>query len=431
MAAQVARVIAGIGLVCVVGGGSRLAMAADPPAPVAAQPAPPVWSATLNTEFRYASWRGDRGFPLDLVPVRGDRGHGAQFYVPTALNVTGRPVTDWKLDFTTRSGFVTARQGTAGAQGSVSTMTDTQVSGTATYMGVNGIQPYLSLMLNLPTGLSALYGNSRFARMDPDLVDISSYGEGFNVGPTAGVNIPITTSLLASLSVGFTSRGKFQREGLIDPVTFLQPTDHVNPGDVVTGTASLGYVGNGLLLQSSVSYAQETQTTINGLAQYRAGDRITVTGSGSYIWSPSWTSTVNAFWNHSNRNDVLNFALGTLVQEAFNTNTDVVRVNAEHSYTSGAFSIGPIGSFLRRYHNSWDPTNFVFVPAKTRWSLGGNGQYRFSNGVALTMRVEHVWTHEDDSPNKVLNGVITPGTGIPALSSDGWVASIGAVAKLQ
>jgi hypothetical protein len=430
MVVSAARFLAGVGLVCVVAGSGRSATAADAAAPVIAQPAPAAWSATLNTEFRYASWSSDRGFPLDRVPLGGG-GRGAQFYVPTAINVSGQPPGDWQWNFTTRAGYVTARQSTAGAEGSVSTATDTQVSGTATFTGLNGLQPYLSLMLNLPTGRSALYGNARFARMDPDLVDVPTYGEGFNAGPTAGVNIPITTSLLASLSVGYTYRGPFDREGLIDPVTLLQPTDRVNPGDVVTGTATLGYVGNSLLLQGSFSYAVETQTTINGIPLYRAGERFMVTGSAGYTWSPSWASSVNAFWNHGNRNEVLNAGLGVLVTEAFNTNTDVFRINAEHTYTSGALSIGPVASFLRRFHNSWDPIRFAFVPAKTRWSLGGSGQYKITDSIAISMRVEHLWIQEDESPDKVLNGVIIPGTGLPALSSEGWIASIGAIAKLQ
>jgi len=231
-----------------------------------------------------------------------------------------------------------------------------------------------------------------------------------------------------------------QLEALKDEVTFIQSVraeqfEHVDFTFFASDAESTRRNWRQVLKSGSaivdLSYARETQTTINGLAQYRAGDRFTVTGSAGYIWSPSWSSSVNAFWNHGNRNDVLNAALGLLVQEAFNTNTDVFRVNVEHTYTSGALSIGPIASLLRRFRNSWDPTNFVFVPAKTRWSLGGSGQYKITDGIALSMRLEHVWTMEDESPDKVLNGAITPSTGIPALSSEGWIASVGAIAKLQ
>jgi hypothetical protein len=424
----IGRIVAGLGVLMSATGGVPSARAAD--VAVATPTALSAWSATLNTEVRYQSWTSDRGFPLFRVPLGGG-GRGSQLYVPTAINVSGRPFGDLQWDFTTRAGYVKARQSTTGTEGSVSTATDTQVSGTATYTGINGLQPYLSLMLNLPTGRSALYGTTRFARMDPDLVDVPTYGEGFNAGPSAGVNVPITTSLLASFSVGYTYRGPFDREGLIDATTLIQPTDRVNPGDVVTGTATLGYVGNNVMLQGSFSYAAETQTTVTGIPQYRAGGRYVVTGSANYTWSPSWASSVNAFWNHGNRNEVLNAGLGVLVTEAFNSNTDVVRVNVEHTYSSGALSIGPVGSYLRRFRNSWDPLRFAFVPAKTRWSLGGSGQYKLTDTVALSMRVEHVWTQEDDSPDKILNGVITAGTGIPALSGEGWIASIGAIAKLQ
>jgi hypothetical protein len=42
-----------------------------------------------------------------------------------------RRLAKWQRDFTTRAGYVTARQSTVGAEGTVSTATDTQISGTA------------------------------------------------------------------------------------------------------------------------------------------------------------------------------------------------------------------------------------------------------------------------------------------------------------
>jgi hypothetical protein len=72
--------------------------------------------------------------------------------------------------------------------------------------------------VNVPTGQSALLGASAFARLDPDLVDLATYGEGLNVGPTGGVNIPLTDDLLVSAGGGYTYRGPYNREGAIDPV---------------------------------------------------------------------------------------------------------------------------------------------------------------------------------------------------------------------
>ena len=70
----------------------------------------------------------------------------------------------------------------------------------------------ISLGLNLPTGKSALFGAAAYARMDPDLVELSSFGEGTNIGPTIGFNIPLTSAVLLTFSVGHTWRGSFNLE---------------------------------------------------------------------------------------------------------------------------------------------------------------------------------------------------------------------------
>jgi hypothetical protein len=178
---------------------------------------------------RYFSWSGTRGYPTSLS---SDPGKGMQVYTPFAAQLIGRPSDDLKLAFLARWGYVSSRQSTAGLSGSVSTFTDTMLSGTATYFGWAGVQPFVSLNINAATGKSVLLGNSAYARMDPDLVDIATFGEGWNIGPTVGVNMPLTTALVASFNVGYTFRGRYDRESAIDPITQAQGTNWLKPGDV-------------------------------------------------------------------------------------------------------------------------------------------------------------------------------------------------------
>ena len=169
------------------------------------------WTATFASEVRYFSWRSDRGFPPRDAPPDA-RGSGSQWYIPFALQVIGRPNDDFKFELLGRGGWVNSRQSTPGFSGEVSTFTDTQVSTTVTYYGFNGIQPFVALNLNIPTGKSSLPGTAANARMDPDLVGIASFGEGWNIGPTIGFNLPITRNLMFTTSAGYTLRGKFDRE---------------------------------------------------------------------------------------------------------------------------------------------------------------------------------------------------------------------------
>lgn len=397
-------------------------LAADTPAmPVkaAVASADRTWSAAFETEVRWFSWNANRGFPT-AASLNG--GSGSQVYAPLSFQVAGKPWNDVKFEFLVRSGYVSSTQMTTDQSGAVSTPTDTTLTPTVTYYGWEILQPFTSVTLNLPTGKTVLLGTQRFARMDSDLVDIPTFGEGFNIGPTIGANIPLATSLILTLSAGYTWRGSFDKEGPADVLPQL--TQRANPGDVGTVTASLGYQVGKLTTQGSIAYSHETATTLDGVSQYRAGPRYLISGVVGYGWNDNWSSSVNGNWAHSGKNDAL--SNGTLVPESFNSNSNVYRVSLDHTYQSGRLSLGPTFGYLYRDRNGYDSINMLFIPGKTRWSTGGVVGYAVNDFVKINGRVERIWIKESESPQKFdeFNNFI-PGSAIPQVSSKGWLVSGG------
>jgi hypothetical protein len=361
-------------------------------------------------------------------------GSGSQIYVPFAVQLTGKPTQDFKVQVLGRGGWVRSQQNTNGLSGAVETITDTVVSATFTYLGINGIQPFASINVNVPTGKSALFGASANARMDSDLVEIGGFGEGWNIGPTVGFSLPFTETLMFTGSVGYTGRGSFDRErstSETDP-TKQTPTQ-VNPGDVITGTASIGYQGAPWAWSITGTVSEETASTENGAKLYRAGRRYVATGTVAYSWPDQWgQTTATGSYSHSNRNDVLFLGASALVTELFNTNADIYRVGIQHLFPVGdSFAFGPTGSYLYRNHNSYDANSLQFVPAKQRWSAGGQARYAANQYVTLNVRGDYVRTHENDRPDAVFSA-LAPGipiVGIPAIPSvagTGWMVSGGA-----
>lgn len=390
-----------------------------------------TWSAAAATEFRYFSWAGNRGFPARSAPS-DQRGRGSEIYVPFALQLVGRPSDDFQIQILGRGGWVWARQRSTRLAGEVSTVTDTVASATVTYYGISGIQPFISVNFNFPTGRSALSGSAANARMDPDLVEIASFGEGFNIGPTAGFNLPITSNLLVTISGGYTRRGSFARENSIastDPAS--QTATSVDPGNVFTVTGSVGFQLDQLSGLVSASFSHETTTTENGAPLYRAGRRYLVSGKLSYNWTDLGVTTLTASFAHSDRNKVLFAGASTLQTEPFNTNANLYRVGIEHLFPIDQLWIGPIGSYLYRDRNSYDATTFQFVPAKQRWTAGLVTRIAAGDRVTLNARVEHVWTNERENPApgdqkfSVLANTQVFGTKLPAISSTGWQAAVG------
>ena len=399
--------------------------AADMPVKAAVAAPDQSWAVSFNSEVRYFSWENTRGFPTDVAPLVGT-GHGMQIYTPMSLSVTANPSPNWKYDFVVRGGYVSASQTTSGERGSVDTAVDTQISSTVTFNGLTGVQPFAAILINAPSGSSALYGTSRFARMDGDLVDQGTYGEGWNFGPTLGVNIPLSQSLILTLSGGYTQRNPFAKES-VNPITGLvTDTISIKNGDETTVTAALGYAQGPVSLQLSGSHSWDEVSTssmfgLQDYNKYRVGPRTTISGSGSYAFDAMWSVYANGFWTHTEKNNVLDMTGLNLIPEMFNSNSDLYRVNAGVNYRfANGLTVGPIASYLYRDHDGWDPNTFAFVPAKTRWSVGVVGNYNVTNKVNVNGRLERVWIHENELPGPPPFMPV-----VPFMSGDAWQAAGG------
>jgi hypothetical protein len=420
------KLILGAVVVCACGAGATQSVAADLPVKAAIQSVDQLWNISYNAEVRYFSWQNTRGFPTDVAPLVGT-GHGTQVYLPMSLSLTANPSPNWKYEFVVRGGYVSASQTTSGERGSVDTPVDTQISSTVTYNGFTGFQPFVAMLINAPTGSSALYNSSRFARMDGDLVDQGTYGEGWNFGPTAGVNIPLSPALILTLSGGYTNRNPFAKESA-NPITgLITDTVSIKNGDEATVTGALGYSQGPVSLQGSASYSwdQASQSSMFGMQdfnRYRVGPRTTISGSGSYAFDEMWSVYANGFWTHTEKNDVLDPAGLALIPEGFNSNSNLFRVNGGVNYRlANGLTIGPTASYLNRDVNGYDPTTFSFVPAKTRYAVGGVANYNVTNQININGRVERVWIRENVNPGPVPLMPI-----VPFMSGDAWVVAGGA-----
>lgn len=422
-----------------------VAYAADTSFKASSSPAPAAlnerWSAVFSSEARFYSWRSNRGSPTN---VGDSSGSGSQLYIPYALQLVGSPNDSFKVELLGRGGWVHAKQTTLGVSGDVATITDTVASGTVTYLGFSGIQPFLSFNLNIPTGKAALFGSAANARMDPDLVEISSFGEGWNIGPSAGFNLPIAPSLVFTMAVGQTWRGAFEREnslialpGALADERESQRPIRLDPGDVFTVTTSLSYASGPWSASVHGLLSEETTTTEDNSALYRGGRRYHAHAVFGYLWPESFgATTLTASFAHSNRNDVRFLGASQLVTEPFNTNSNLYRAGIQHLWPVGqALWLGPTGSYLTRDRNTYDAGTLQFVPAKERYAAGLLMQAVATQAVSFTLRADHIWTREGERPaadgqmfSVLANGRVLSAA-VPVVSSTGWQVAGGLNAR--
>lgn len=400
------------------------AYAAD--AVVKAVPAPTAesaWTSVFDIETRYISWEGTRGSPTGFTA--GTPGRGSQFYSPFALQVAGQPNADVKVEFTARGGWVDARQSSAGGlTGSLQTTTDTTLSGTVTYLALPGVQPFFSLNTNLPTGSRVLGPTQIATRMDPDLVEVAGYGEGFNIGPTFGANVGLGENTLMTLSAGYTHRGQFDRDSVIG-VGF--PNSRMQPGDATSFNVQLTHQAGPWTLVGGATYVWNGATRLDGVFMTQPGALFALNGSAAYAWNARHRSTLAASWSTQQVNLTFDPTIPGNVLEPLNSNSDTARLAFDHGYQiDETWTLGGNASWFRRNANAYRPTDGAFTPAKTKWSVGGSLKAQVARNVSVTLKGERFWVHEHDKPDVVIPGFgAIPDTGIPRLNYTGWIIALG------
>lgn len=119
------------------------------------------------------------------------------------------------------------------------------------------------LDLNLPTGKTGFEQEELVLIMDPDLVSITTFGEGYNVNPTLSV-AKEWGDLVAGAGIGYLWRGSYD---------FSESVEDYNPGDILNTSVEVRYffspVWNGRVFGNYVWYGKDR---IGGEEFYHEGD---------------------------------------------------------------------------------------------------------------------------------------------------------------
>ena len=418
--------------------GPNAAYAAYVKAPPLAAPDPSPWSAFTYNEVKYSTWTGTRGTNV-FAP---ERGAGYQVYSPTTIGIDYNRPSEYTLETRLRGGYVYTAQNTPGQLARYEGPVDTQASFNLKLMNFDSIRPLFGLSLNLPTGNSYLPANQRFTRMDPDLVDVGSYGVGFNVNPTAGFTFGLNETTAISLSAGYTWQGDFTREGIDmsrienpagppPPFVVLQSFDlqqRIHPGDAFTANGNISSKFSSLLLTASFAYMGSARASIDGLATGKTGANFTTNGAAEWQIDDRWALSTNISWNFTERNEIPD-GLGGLVIEPKNSNSNVFIGSIEPSFmATEKLRLALNYSFLFRDNNYYDPLQDQFIPAKQKHLAGASVTYAATPTSSITVRGSHAWVRQDDGPLLLSEAgppvllTLQP----PMLKYDVWQASVAA-----
>ncbi|MEM7060538.1 MAG: hypothetical protein AAF557_23405 [Pseudomonadota bacterium] len=310
------------------------------------------------------------------------------------------------LELDARAAYIIAQTSRPGADGGVLSPSDTVVSATATFSHPElPVFPFVTASLNLPTGKETLRGIEKNAVVDSDLVEQTRFGEGFNVNVGAGVTVPITKNITATLGGSYNLRGDYVPDGDRGEV--------FDPGEQFVLYSEVQYQDPGMLASLGFKFNYETESTLDDVPFFRPGDSFEL--YGQFGMSVTGEDIVNLSFSAARftKNERFDPFTGTFRVEDERSAGDVYRVDASWRHRTSFGTVGVAGQYLRRERNDFDETSDLFLPARQRYLFGPTASVKVGDKTQLDFRAQYMRLVEDVFPvtglQRTFNGFIVTG----------------------
>src|SRR4030067_2269945 len=161
---------------------------------------------------------------------------------------------------------------------SLTSLLDTKVNTSYEFSGRLPVDILAGFDVNLPSGKTALKEDDLDLIMDPDLISITSFGEGLNINPTLTITKEIN-NLAGGIALGFAWRGAYDSNE--------EYTDY-NPGDIINSSAEIRYSFSSQMTSRFFgNIALHGADKVDGKDFYREGDLLLL-GIGLHLARTKW-----------------------------------------------------------------------------------------------------------------------------------------------
>lgn len=356
-----------------------LVLSAAPPA--LAEEAPdqqPKYILQLNDS--YGSWSGDAS----------PKKEGGQNLVYYSLGYMGAEKgitllgsyssTNYKYNDPAKSDFA------------LSTLMDTTVSTYYVPPKLFDLNIRLGLDFNQPTG-HASFSNAELASLmidgvSKDLIQVPSFGKGFNIAPNVVVGRAFQNSLLG---IGL----RYEITGEYNPTKDVANKAY-DPGDTLTLFGSLQYNRTPMdqfFIDLSNTYA--TRDKQGGAEVMKQGTSYNL-GLRYVQGFETVKMTYGAFYGWQDKNQTYSGGGMTTEDRNSNNNRYELMVNGQYVYDPQLLLTG-LFSYKNIIANGWQSTDPLYDAGYQKLTLGVGGTYALSNSVFFTVDVKgyQVWNGQD------------------------------------
>jgi len=324
---------------------------------------------TFRTGLDYGWWgsnKQDRGMQL-YVPLEADAKHqdlslqilGAYAY--TYVNASDAPAR------------------------SLSKFTDTKLNFAYEVVNKIPVDVLFGLGFNLPTGYTDLSRSQIVFIVPPELMDITTFGEGFNVNPTI-IFSKEWTQWVAGIGFGYTWRGEYD---------YSFDLKDYNPGDIFNINAELGHDFSpdlyGRVFGQFLTYTEDKS---HGEDIYQEGNASLV-GLGARYRQQAWTlecSLQGIFRNKSK----ISTSSGAVAAESSNSHGDEFIGDFLYGYSlNSTTSLNTKLQLLLIEKNDYPSDSPVFIGERQKTTIGAGLTKQLRPDVKGSIDFEAFYMRDD------------------------------------
>lgn len=233
---------------------------------------------TSNIFAKETSLTAKTGFKIDWWDSPNDD-TGFQYHIPFKIEALYNNFTLGVL-----SGYCYSSHKEHGlTRRSSSNMLDTKLNMSYLLPQLLPVDVLVGLDFNLPTGKTNLDDKELAAIMDPDLVSITNFGEGFNINPTIAF-AKEWQKWLIGIGFGYVWRGEYD---------YSKNMHDYDPGDIFSFTTQLHYIPSDLWhIKFFTNFTTYKKDELQGKSYYDEGDYLQIGIGAKYLGSSFAAETI-------------------------------------------------------------------------------------------------------------------------------------------
>lgn len=276
---------------------------------------------------------------------------------------------------------------------SLSSFLDTKLNLSYEIIGRAPADILLGCGLNLPTGYTDFDSDELvLTALPPDLLPITSFGEGLNVNPYLAVSRE-WEKWVAGFGMGYQWRGEYDYSEMIS---------ELDPGDVFTVTAEAAYAFTEALQGRIMGeYATYGKDKVEGNDYYKEGG-LTLVGLGSTYTRPSWQLDADVIGIFRAKGEYYS-AAATPINSEKNYGDEWQAILKQTCFLNSTTSVITHLGFLSIAKNGFEEDSPYYAGGRQKISLGCGMEKTFTKSTKgnidltlFSLKDKKNWYHPDE-----------------------------------